>query len=142
MSKERINVTVDPDVKRQVKERNDINVSGAVNDYLKRRLMGEDKDDAVLKIEIERHEDQAEKLEEEAQRHRQKAETKRRKLRDRKEQRREKLQRAIDSLKVKELASTTYVDTPDERVEKLAKGVGIEPEQLRQEAIEAYEAAT
>ena len=67
MTKERLNVTVDPEVKTQVQSRSDINVSGAVNDYLKRRLAGEDKDDAMLQVEIERHEEQARTYEERAQ---------------------------------------------------------------------------
>jgi Skp family chaperone for outer membrane proteins len=140
MAKERLNVTVDPDVKRQVQERNDINVSGAVNEYLKRRLMGEQKGDAVLKIEIERHEEQAKKLEEEAERHRQKAETKRQKLRDRKEERREELQAAIQKLEVAELSSGAFVTTPEERVETIASELDIGPDELREAAIEAHKA--
>jgi alkanesulfonate monooxygenase SsuD/methylene tetrahydromethanopterin reductase-like flavin-dependent oxidoreductase (luciferase family) len=140
MTKERINVTVDPDVCRQLKERDDINVSGAVNQYLKRRLAGEDKDDAMLKIEIERHEEQAEKYEERAQQERQKAETKRRKLRDRKEKRREELQTAIQKLEVSELSSGPFVTTPDERVETIASELDIGPDELREAAIEAHEA--
>lgn len=142
MAKERLNVTVDPDVKRQVQARNDINVSGAVNEYLKLRLMGETEDDAMLQIQIERHEEQAEKHEQEAQKHRQKAETKRRKLRDRKEERRTKLKEAINQLNVEELKSAgPYVKTPDEKVESLAQDVNVDPTELRQLAIEQYQEA-
>ena len=140
MTKERLNVTVDPEVKTQVQSRGDINVSGAVNDYLKRRLAGEDKDDAMLQVEIERHEEQARTYEERAQQQRQKAETKRRKLRERKEKRRDELQAAINKLNVEELSTWTFVTTPDERIEQLAEEVQVAPDELRNAAIEAHEA--
>jgi len=142
MAKERMNVTVDPDVKRGVKARDDINVSGAVNEYLKRRLEGKDESDAMLELKIQRHEDQAEEHEEQARKHRQKAEMCRQKLKERKEQRRTELKEAIEQLSVEELKSTgAYVKTPDEQVQSLAEGVGVEPDELRQLAIEQYREA-
>lgn len=142
MAKERMNVTVDPDVKRGVKARDDINVSGAVNEYLKRRLMGKDESDAMLELKIQRHEDQATDHEEEARKHRQEAEMLRQKLKERKEQRRTKLKEAIDQLSVEELKSAgPYVKTPDEEVEALAQDVDVDPAELRQLAIEQYQEA-
>ena len=142
MAKERMNVTVDPDVKRGVKARDDINVSGAVNEYLKRRLMGKDESDAMLELKIQRHEDQATDHEEEARKHRQEAELLRQKLKERKEQRRSKLKEAIDQLSVEELKSAgPYVKTPDEEVESLAQDVNVDPAELRQLAIDQYQEA-
>lgn len=142
MAKERMNVTVDPEVKRGVKAREDINVSGAVNEYLKRRLAGKDESDAMLELKIQRHEDQAEDHEEEARKHRQKAEMLRQKLKERKEKRRTKLKEAIEQLRVEEMQSAgPYVKTPDEKVESLADGVGVDPAELRQLAIEQYQEA-
>ena len=142
MAKERMNVTVDPDVKRGVKARDDINVSGAVNEYLKRRLMGKDESDAMLELKIQRHEDQATDHEEEARKHRQEAEMLRQKLKERKEQRRTKLKDTIDQLSVEELKSAgPYVKTPDEEVEALAQDVDVDPAELRQLAIEQYQEA-
>jgi hypothetical protein len=142
MPKERMNVTVDPEVKKGVKARGDINVSGAVNEYLKRRLAGKDESDAMLELKIQRHEDQAEDHEEEARKHRQKAEVLRQKLKERKEQRRTELKEAIEQLRVEELQSAgAYVKTEDEKVESLAEGVGVDPAELRQLAIEEYQEA-
>lgn len=142
MAKERMNVTVDPDVKRGVKARDDINVSGAVNEYLKRRLMGKDESDAMLELKIQRHEDQAADHEEEARKHRQEAEMLRQKLKERKEQRRTKLKEAINQLNVEELKSAgPYVKTPDEEVESLAQDVDVDPAELRQLAIDQYQEA-
>lgn len=142
MPKERMNVTVDPEVKKGLKARGDINVSGAVNEYLKRRLAGKDESDAMLELKIQRHEDQAEDHEEEARKHRQKAEVLRQKLKERKEQRRTELKEAIEQLRVEELQSAgAYVKTEDEKVESLAEGVGVDPAELRQLAIEEYQEA-
>jgi len=139
MSKERINVTVDPDIKRQIKKRDDINVSGAVNDYLKRRLMGEVKDDAVLEIEIENHEEQAKKLHEKAERHERRAQEKRRQLRERKEERAKKLKEVASEIRISEMKSTgPYITDSKERVAELATQADVDPDTLRETALEQY----
>jgi len=140
MAKERINVTVDPEVKREIEQRADFNVSGAVNDYLKRRLAGERKDDAQLRIEIERHEDAAESLRKEAEAEERKAERKRQLLRNRQQDRAERVNDVIDRIEVEELRSTgPYVATDDDRLEELADEADLPVDRLRQRALERYQ---
>jgi len=138
MTKERLNVTVDPDVKQQLQRRSDINVSGAVNEFLKRRLSGEHKDDAQLRIEIQRHEDTAESFREQARKEEQKAEEKRQELAERKQERQAALREVLEKIEVTELHTGTVVDTDEDRLEQLSEQVDLSMDELRQEAIAYY----
>lgn len=135
MGKKRMNITVDESVYREIQAREDFNASGAANEYYKRRLAGDDKTDAELRIEISRHEDKAKSLREEAELHEQKAKRKERKLRERKEARREDLQEILSNIDVRELNSSTIIETPDAQIENYAKQVEMSVDEIKQEAI-------
>lgn len=65
--KERLNVTVDPDIKRELQARDDINVSGLANSLFKQYLKGETKDKAADQIRANRLREDAQELVEEAE---------------------------------------------------------------------------
>lgn len=135
MAKERMNITVDESVYREIQAREDFNASGAANEYFKRRLAGDDKTDAELRIEVSRHEEKAESLREQAELEEQKAERKRRKLRKRKEERREELAEILEQIEVRELNSSTVVETPESKIQTYAERVEMSPDEIKQEAI-------
>lgn len=54
MSKERINVTIDAELKQILQARDDINVSGAANAFFWELVTGESTDTAALKAQAER----------------------------------------------------------------------------------------
>jgi hypothetical protein len=130
-----MNITVDESVHREIQARGDFNASGAANEYFKRRLVGDDKTDAELRIKINRHEDKAESLREQAELEEQKADRKRRKLKERKQERREELNDILERIDVRELNSSTVVETPDSQIEQYAEKVEMSPAEIKQEAI-------
>lgn len=67
MPKERINVSIDQSVKRQLDAREDINVSGLVNSFLRRYLRGETQDKATDRIKAERLREEAKEKRNKAQ---------------------------------------------------------------------------
>lgn len=138
MGKKRINITVDESVHREIQAREDFNASGAANEYFKRRLAGDDKTDAELRIEINRHEDKSESLREEAELHDQKADRKKRKLRERKQERHEELEEIISNIDVRELNSSTIIETPDEKIANYAERVEMSVDEIKREAISQH----
>jgi predicted nucleic acid-binding Zn-ribbon protein len=144
MSKERLNVTVDPDVKRDAQARSDLNVSGAVNEFLRRRLRGEEKDVAVQRMEIERLREEADDKEEEANQLRSKADRLERELEERLREKRKAIEEAIEEISVRELRSmdTPIIDTDQEKVEALADAAGVEPGELKRKAIDRHTDST
>lgn len=138
MSKDRINVSVEPPVK-EAASASSYNVSKLVNNFLKRTLRGEETSVATRRVEIERLRDDAEEHEEKAEELHRKADRLERELEDELREKQRALQEAIDEISVTELQSveTPIIETDQEKVQALADSAGVDPDELKRKAIQA-----
>lgn len=144
MSKERINVTVDPSVKRTLQARDDVNVSGLVNQFLDRYLGGKDETVAAKLTRIERLRDQAEELRREAKSKEQQADILEQELEDQRRERNEQLRRAASNIETGDPLKSTpsdepIIQTPEGRIEAMADEYGVDPDELVAKAKELHE---
>jgi len=98
MPKKRLNVTVDESVHEEITSRDDVNVSGLVNNFLKRYLRGEEQDHAAEKLRAERLEREAEEKMEEAQSLKQQAESIRAQFEEKKQKQEKVWGKAVNTL--------------------------------------------
>jgi len=140
MTKERMNITVDKSVKEELKRRNDINASGAANDFFKRLLAGEDQKEIAREIKIER----LRKLEEEHQQKAQNFRAQWQELEQHEEReeknRQEKWEQALDMLMLEDFMGDAMVKSPDSACEDFAEDLDMDLETFKQELKERWEA--
>jgi len=98
MPKKRMNVTVDEPIYEELQARDDINVSGLVNSFLKRYLRGEATDNAAEKLRAERLEREAQEKMEEAQSLKNQAQSIRQQFEQQREEEEKKWKEAVNVL--------------------------------------------
>lgn len=140
MPKERISATVDPDVKRELEIREDVNVSGAINDFLKRLLRGEAEDAAAMRIEVERKREKAADLREQAESLIREADYMEQELEAKQAERQQTIAEAVDEISVCELRSQPepVIETAEARVATLADETGLSTEELKERARQRF----
>lgn len=144
MSKERINVTVDPSVKRTLQARDDVNVSGLVNQFLGRYLGGKDETVAAKLTRIERLRDEAEDLRREARSKEQQADIIEEELEDERKQREQSLRQAAARIETADPLRSMPQDEPvvktaDETLESMADQHGVDVSELVAKAKELHQ---
>lgn len=134
MSKKRVNITVDEWVKDELDRRDDINVSGAVNDFFKRYLAGDDTDQVAKEMRIQHLKEKEEEAQENAQQYRAEWQSLQDELEDEREQQAEVWDRALSMLRLREgYKGAVRIDSPDEAVEDFADDLGMDVDAFREE---------
>jgi len=93
MAKRRKQITIDEWVYEELKRRDDVNASGAANEFFKRYLTGDDTDRAAKELRVQRLQEEEEKFQDKAQKKRAEWQQLQNELERDDEQRQEKLRK-------------------------------------------------
>ena len=130
---------LDKDVINEAKARKDFNVSGAVNEFLKQRLAGNEKSVAQLKIEVQRNREQAQSLREEAKELEQIADRKEEQIEKIKEQRQSKQEQLYNQVDFARIRGQLLPKNDDEQLAALADQAGLEIDEFIEQAKDYYD---
>jgi len=140
MTKVRVNITLDKSVKEDLDRRNDINISGAANDFFKRLLAGEDQKEIAKQIKIERLQNLEEEHQQKAQNYRAEWQELEQHEQEKEQEEQDKWEQALDMLMVEEFMGDAMVKSEDTACKDFADDLDMSLDAFKDELKERWEA--
>jgi len=142
MPKKRTNITLDEWVKDELDRREDVNISGAANEFFKRYISGDDGEQIAKEMRIKRLQEKEAQAQEEAQQYRAEWQALESELEEERAEKEDTLADAVARFGVVDLHSTDglMVDAKDEELRPFADTLDMSIDELRQHIIERSEA--